>query len=181
MKTFELLTAFGALLGILPPLSKWLSDRSSLAKRRQAFQDCKSHAEFLDTWLRAQDLVSTPERMEELKSEINNKLHSLIKDYFNLLTHKEIEKPEVPAVLSLLKRMFLAYWPHNFSGWVFHIVFYMLMGMDLMALLGFSISPDTNNPSLKHLYNNLGQLWALLVIIIPMIIIQRFARRADRR
>ena len=180
MEIFELLTVVGALLGLLPPLSKWLSDRSSLAKRRQAFQDCKSHTEFFDTWLRAQESVSTPERIEELKSEVSNMLDSLIKDYSNLLTHKEIEKPEVPAVLSLLKRMFLAYWPHNFSGWVFHILFYMLMGMGLMALVGFSISLDTNNPSLKHLYSNLGQLWALLVIIIPMIITQRFARRADR-
>ena len=127
----------GALAGLFPVLLtstlSWVEKRSLAARQNRALDLAKGHVEFLDSWVKTQETLCSAERFKEIKQDTSTELDRLRKNLAESLA--ETEKDHEEDEKNLLQRLFLAYWPHNVAGWVFHTLFYMFLSM--MVLYAF--------------------------------------------
>ena len=169
----------GALAGLFPVLLtsvlSWLEKRSLAAKQNRALDLAKGHTEFLDGWVKVQETLCSAERFEEIKRDTSAELDQLRKSLAESLAEKDEDVEE--GEKNLLQRLFLAYWPHNVAGWVFHTLFYMFLSMLVLLLFVlFFYPPETNQYSPVG-----GEIILILFFVLPLIFIRWLAVRTDRK
>jgi len=171
----------GALAGLFPVLLtsilSWFEKRSLATKQNRALDLAKGHTEFLDSWVKVQETLCSAERFEEIKQDTSAELDRLRKSLADSLVEKEKDDEEDEK--SLLQRLFLAYWPHNVAGWVFHTLFYMFLSMLVLYMFQFGIDPDTDQLSSVKVYDDIYSI--ILFFILPLLFIHWLARRTDRK
>ena len=77
MNFTELAPLIAAVIGLAPAFLKWLSDRSRLESDRRQTQAAKEGVEFWQTWFHAQKVVSSDEKLDELKVLVRDRLDEL--------------------------------------------------------------------------------------------------------
>lgn len=173
----------GGLVGLLPILMNsilsWFDKRSLAAKQHGALELAKSRVDFIDRWVRVQQILSSAERFEEIKRETASELDQLKMSLSEILADHEQPVQEMTDK-RLLQRLLLWYRPGNFSGWVAHIIFYVVLFLTLSLVIsyqpGVDLATDTFSWSL---------LWSDLIFVfimfIPVLIIRGVAVRIDRK
>ena len=143
----------------------WQEKRSIKAKHQDAMDLAERRIAFLITWSKAQEPICTHQRFEEIKLEVSQELDYLKQ---NLLEFKI--QPEHSTFLQwkIIQRTFLLYIPHNFGGWICHILFYIL----LFFIIGGVFSIPAHFKDLKWVTDTVV---GLIVFIVPMIILQQLA------
>ncbi len=177
-----LIIIVGALAGLFPILLtasvSWLEKRSLLAKQDRALDLAQKRVEFLDSWVKVQETLSSTERFEEIKGAVSDELDGLSDSLSKEFAEEEEEEE---GERSFVQRLFLAYMPLNVSGWVLRILFYMFLGVTLIAIPAFEpgIDFDTGQFSFDTL---LGDSIVLIVLlIVPLLFIRWLAVRGDRK
>lgn len=172
----------GALAGLFPAILtwvlSWLEKRTLATKQNRALDLAKRHIEFLESWVKVQETLCSPERFEAIKQEASKELDELRKSLSERLAadYDDIEEDEK----NLLQRIFLAYWPHNVAGWVFHTLFYMFLSMTVLFLFtSYGIDPETNQFSAETVVAD--TFLAFLFLVLPLLFIRWLAVRTDRK
>jgi hypothetical protein len=172
----------GAVAGLLPVLLtsalSWLEKRSLATKQNRALDLAKRHIEFLDSWVKVQETISSSERFEEIKLEASEELDQLRISLSERMVEEEEEQDIESGERNLLQRLFLAYWPHNAAGWVWHTLFYMFLGMTVLWAFAIGIDPDTGQFSMDVFWSDL--VLTALLFIFPLLFIRWLAVRTDR-
>lgn len=175
----------GAIAGLFPVFLtsalSWLEKRSLATKQNRALDLAKRHIEFLDSWVKVQETISSSEHFEEIKLEASEDLDQLRKSLSERMVEEEedIEDDEK----NLLQRLFLAYWPHNAAGWVWHTLFYMFLGMNVLWVFGIGIDPDTGQYSRDVFWEDINTTLFLIVplLFVPLLLIRWLAVKTDRK
>ena len=175
-----LIIIVGALAGLFPILLtasvSWLEKRSLFPKQNRALDLAQKRVEFLDSWVKVQETLSSTERFEEIKQAVSAELDGLSGSLSEELAEEEEEEE---GEISFLQRLFLAYLPHNVTGWVLHILFYMILGVTLINVYEAGIDgPTTDSWTVLEalFFWDWYAPWLILLFIIRW-----FAVRADRK
>ena len=152
-----------------------------MAKRDGALDLAQKRVEFLDTWVKVQESLSSTARFEEIKREASDELDQLMESLSETLAEEEEEEPTKVGERSLLERLLLIYLPHNLTGWALHILFYMFLGMTLLAIpaLAPGFDPDIGQYTIDQLLAD--SIVIIVVLILPTLFIRWLAVRADRK
>ena len=189
MKSLEwkdiLTVLIGGLVGLLPivmsSILAWFDKRSLAAKQHQALELAKNRVDFIDRWVKVQQDINSADRFEEIKRETALELDELKKGLSEILAEND-EKPAPvqESAKKVLQRLLLWYWPLNFSGWISHLAFYLVLLYTIYLVIGYQpgIDPATDQFS----WAQLGwDLIAVLIMFIPTLIIRGIAVRIDRK
>ena len=175
----------GALVGLFPTLLatviKWLEKRDLAAKQNRALDLAKQRVEYLNGWIKVQEAVCSPEQLAEIKQDVSLELvqinrtlrEELVEEKDELVTFEE---------RNALQRWFLLYNARSGPGWVFHILFYMFLGIQIIALVsGFGLGYELGYEEHGWSLSNLIAEWIILSPLVVLIPLMRwFAVRADR-
>jgi hypothetical protein len=158
----------------------WFDKRSLDVKQHSALELAKSRVDFIEKWVAVQQHVNSPERFEEIKRQTAYELDELKHGLTEVLAETE-EKPATPVQESariVLQRLLLLYRPLNFSGWIAHIVFYIVLFFTVTSIIDYQPGVYDNQFSFSFL---LGDLIFVFIMCIPLIIIRAVAIRIDRK
>ena len=183
----EVLTiVIGGLVGLLPILMNsivsWFDKRSLDVKQHGALELAKSRVDFIEKWVGVQQQVNSPERFEEIKRQTAYELDELKHGLTEVLAEAE-EQPATPVQESakiVIQRLLLLYRPLNFSGWIAHAVFYVVLLLTVFTVIGYQPGVDltTGQFSWSILWSD---LIAVFILCIPLLIIRAVAIRIDRK
>ena len=171
----------GALVGLFPTLLatliKWLDKRGLVTKQNRALGLAKQRVEFLDNWIKVQETLCSPEQFDEIKQEVSNELVQINRTLRENLVEEEDEFVTFEE-RNVLQRLFLLYTPRSVTGWVFHIIFYMFLGIltaILISGLGLGFGPQGWS---------IAQLIGAWIVFSPLVVLvflfRWFAVRSDR-
>src|SRR5512146_2752852 len=138
----------GAVVGLFPAILTaviaWLNNRSLQARRAQALTLAQQRIAFLLDWIKAQEGLSTPEKMEDLKNSVSGELNSLRLQLQGILDehHRVNDSAEERT---LLQKLLLTYAPRSTNAWVFHTLYYMSLGVTAILIL-VTATGYTNDP-----------------------------------
>lgn len=175
-----LLTAALGAAGVL--LQEWRQKRDDRHQRKQVRDEASEMVSFIEKWIQTQQLTCLPEEFEQVKQMAHQQLERI---YYSLLNMQEVKKQVEER--SFIQRALLLYKPASFSGWVLHLVFYML---GLMIMLWGVISAlffldssaaqsDNNDPSRGVLILTLVIFYLLL--FVPALAIRAWATIVDKK
>ena len=178
----EIVPLLAAVIGLTPVILKWFSDRSKEAATRRTMQHSKEQVEFWQTWLKAQREVTSDERFAELKNEVSERLDKLMElniEQEKSKTEEENNKDE----LSFVQKIFLSYLPRNASGWILHTFYYITVSFIVMFLYSSSLTTGNEVYSEWATFseNMVKDLDLFIFIVVVAFILQRLARRVDRK
>jgi hypothetical protein len=173
----ELAVPFVAgLFGLIPLMVQLATARAQRKDKTARLNNLRSELEFLErlNTLHAQIGASNEDAQRQVNSVISSAVSKLLDQY------SALSEPARPGAAgeqpfeekpSFVKRMFLLYTPHTSAGWFFHTVFYVV-GFIFLAMFLIELAiPD-------------GRVKAALAVGIffgiPLVLLQRLARRQDR-
>ena len=139
--TISLLVAtIGAVSGLFPVaitlIVKRLEQSSDEHAQKRAIESAYKRLEFLNLWVRTQQLINSDEEFAKLVNEVGEELAAL-RGEIRIRTSFEKETSLSPKTerhvqphgeISPWQKAILGYLPKNAAGWVFHLLFYMAFG-----------------------------------------------------
>jgi len=181
----ELAVPFVAgLFGLIPLMVQIATARAQRKDKTARLNNLRSELEFLErlNTLHVQIGASNEDAQRQVSSVISSAVSKLL-DQYNTLP--EPARPGAAGEqsfqekLSFVRRMFLLYTPHTVAGWTLHTVFYA--GSLFFVTMCIASVADRYDPASGA--DMLAPLLAVWVVIlgIPLVILQRLARRQDRR
>jgi hypothetical protein len=168
---------------VISAVLAWFDKRGLAAKQHSALELAKSRVDFIDRWVKVQQEVNSAERFEQIKRETAFELDELKKGLSETLAETE-EKPEAVPVQesakTVFQRLILWYRPLSFSGWIAHIVFYIVLFLTLSSVISYQPGIDltTNQFSWSTLWSD---LIVVFIFFIPTLIVRAIAIRIDRK
>jgi hypothetical protein len=163
----------GAIAGLFPILLtaflSWLEKRGVVARNDRILDQTRNHVEFLDTWVKVQESLCSAERLQEIKRETSVELDRLKQALAEALIEEE-EAVEEEGERNIVQQWSLAYLPHNATGWLLHILFYMFLGMLILGVLGLLLVGSL-----------LEGLIGVAFFLFPLLFIRWLAVRVDRK
>jgi hypothetical protein len=128
----------GAIVGLLPTILtaivSWLNARSIQARRTQALALAQQRIAFLSDWIKAQEDLSTPEHLDQMKSSVSDELSAMRVQLADVL--EDHRRPvDLAAERTFFQKLFLIYTPRSVGAWVFHTLFFMSVGMTAIMIL----------------------------------------------
>jgi len=174
----------GALVGLFPTLLatliKWLDKRSLTARQNRALGLAQQRVEYLDNWVKVQETLCSPEQFDEIKQEVSNELVQINRTLRENLVEEEDEFVTFEE-RNVLQRVFLLYTPRSVPGWVFHIIFYVFLGILSVWLISGLEMSWTRGRSIAYVIGSLiGQLGILSPLVVLIFLFRWFAVRSDR-
>jgi hypothetical protein len=177
----ELTVVFvGGLFGLAPLIVQLATARAQRRDRMARLNQLRAELELLERLHTLQGEVTTTDEAAKPQTNvvIRDSLSKVLEQY-NQLSEIPISavaggKPPSTQQLSFLRRAFLLYNPHMASGWIMHTLFYMIAFVLVFVSIGEIFVGILNGDTGAGL-----QYAALAVVVlgIPMLIIQRLARR----
>ncbi|MBN1661494.1 MAG: hypothetical protein JXA93_24085 [Anaerolineae bacterium] len=129
----------GAIAGLLPivltTLISWMDRRTRLSKQTQALNLAQKRVEFLSGWLKAQELLCSPQEWEQLKRSASEELVALRQHLTDILEEEQRRPIEVAEERSPVQKLFLLYRPRTASGWILHTLFYMFASITTLYVI----------------------------------------------
>lgn len=178
----EIIPLLAAIIGLTPVILNWLKDRSKEAASRRAVQKAKEQIEFWQTWLKAQQEVTTAERFSVLKLEVSQRLDDIIKT--NIEEEIKDKTKVETSDHSFIQKILLLYIPRTASGWIFHTLFYITISFTAMFLFGSALPSENINadPTWATFTANLDSIIPVSIFFLLIaFILQKLARKSDRR
>ena len=126
--------------------------------------------EFVKNYYAIQKEFLTDEKVTSLRAEVTEQLSTIKKETDDVLTDSYWLANV--AKLSKSQRLFLAFTPVSFMGWVWRIVYYLLFGFLLLSLLGYAIdesgeySWDALLVNLQDSDLNIGMFFFVCLLVI---------------
>lgn len=181
--------AIGAVAGVVPVVSTriagWFETRNSEGKRRRLLEQAKRHIDFLDSWYELQKKLLDPEKLEDIKKATSEELQSLRQ---SILEMTSFEKDPEIALLErpLIQRVLLAYRPIRTTGWLYRLLYYMMIGGFIAVLIDgvrtedfFSGIDETGEFSFSFLVGEV--IGVFLVLMTPLYALWYVANRSEHR
>jgi len=181
MRTELAVALVAGLFGLIPLMVQIVSTRAQRRDRVYRLNQLQAELELLERLHALQGKVSATDEAAKPRTNlvINDALGKLLAQYNKLskiAPSAAVGGKQPPArQLSFLRRAFLLYNPQTISGWVLHTLFYVwgfaFVGMTLMLPIIFA--------DLRSIVS----VFIVTVVIfgVPLLIIQRFARRNAAR
>jgi hypothetical protein len=172
------------LFGLIPLMVQIATTRAQRRDRMTRLNHLRAELELLEHLHTLQGQVGTTDEAAKTQTNqvISDSLSKVLEQYNNL---SEIApsrvvggKPPARRQLSFFRRMFLLYNPRTISGWILHTLFYMIATFWVLVDLPFYAIDIIHGDIGTSLETMAGDL---IFYGIPLIIIQRFARRNARR
>lgn len=138
--TSLVVAAIGALSGLMPVaialVVKWAEGRSDRIALMRAIEHSHKRLEFLNLWIRTQQLICSDKDFTKLTREFGEELAALRDDIQihksngkeSVLTREGERLIESRQKISKWRIAVLGYLPISAAGWVFHLLFYMAFG-----------------------------------------------------
>ena len=175
-------TVIGGVAGLLPVLSKLFVDRSAATKSNRLISQARENIELIAAWKTVRDAAGTATDADERNLQVASELDKTWNRYragMDSLDERKASSTDVGA-RTRTERLFLLYTPSRWVAWIWHILFFAILGMIPFFLLGESLDADGNS-SLKTLQDNAASTWAsLAVFAVFATVFNLLARRADR-
>jgi hypothetical protein len=169
----------GAVVGLFPAILtaviSWLNARSLQGRRTQALALAQQRIAFLQDWIKAQEGLSAPEEMQNVRNSVSAELDSLRVQLQGILDeHHRVN--DAAEDRSLLQKILLTYAPRSTNAWVFHTLFYMSLGVSAILIL-ITATGYTSDPQ--------GMSSAIACFDIPALILalvfRQLAVQADKK
>src|SRR5918994_1482257 len=172
------------LFGLIPLMVQIATTRAQRRDRMTRLNQLRAELELLERLNTLQGEVSTT------NEAANSQTNAIIRDSLRKVLEQYNKLSEIPASavaggkppstqqLSFLRRAFLLYNPHTTSGWILHTLFYMIAFILVFVSFGEIFVGILNGDI------GAGLSYAALAVVIlglPMLIIQRLARRNAAR
>ncbi len=165
----------GALGSTAAGLFSWLEKRSIKSKYQDEINFAERRIAFVATWYKAQEAICSPQRLEEIKLQTSQELDALRTKLAQFIADSEERSGFSRS--KYFQRAFLLHLPHNFGGWVSHLMFYLVLAV---ALLYISITPETNDLQSWTTWAG-DSLVGLVIFVIPLLLLHKLALRFDRK
>ena len=160
-----LIGAVPAILGVVIP---WVRSRDLVARSNREVELAKNRVEFMENWLKAKHLSSTPEEYESLKVHMGQQLDGILESLGAALTPDPTSVGSVtPSPRARRYRTF----------------FYVTSGFYVFLIFGSSIDEQENStfPQLmKELQNDTGLYVFFLLPVVVSLILWLRAKRGSR-
>lgn len=165
------------LMGLFPVVLQRLSNKRREKGYSNQLKKLQVELDFLEKW---KNFSSTINNEENNNSEqiIGSSLNTILEQYM-ALNEAEIKFDQQDGVtdikqISILRRLFLLFWPKSFTGWILHSLFYFLLIFSTVMVMSELISPTIDEVSGEsELFNLL--LGTVMLFGIPAFVIQRYA------
>src|SRR5215217_5546772 len=177
MRTELAVALVAGLFGLIPLMVQIVSTRAQRRDRSYRLNQLQAELELLERLHALQGKVGAPGEAANPQTNlaISDSLRKLLDQYNKLseIAPSAVGGRKQPSArqLSFLRRGFLLYSPHTTSGWVLHTLFYVwgfvFVGVTLMLPIIFA--------DLVSIV--IGFMFEVAIFGIPLLIIQRFARR----
>ncbi len=171
----------GAIAGLLPTIMtavvSWLNTRSLQSRRAQALAIAQQRIAFLDDWIKAQEGLCTPDRLDQLKSSVSDELADLRLQLADVLEDHRRPPEQIIAERTLLQKALLIYAPRTGAGWALHTLFYMSLAT--AAVLAFLTAGNAGTMDPQSLYYTIGCF--VLPALILAFIFRQVAVQVERR
>src|SRR5437899_1585557 len=121
----KLIGVLVAIVGaVLPLIISSVQKRSAANKHDRELEQGLKYATYIEAWLKAQELLGTPEHVANAKRMAQQELDRSLQRISELSQRKE--NAHLPhEERSRLQRWFLLFFPSRLSGWVVHTLFYL--------------------------------------------------------
>ncbi len=180
--------ALTGLLGLIPPLLTFIYGRKEkrgiFSAKKREIELAQNRVAFLNTWIETKKLVCTEEELQETKQLMEKELTLLFTNLSKTLS--ELELVVKPLGRNWFRKLFLIYRPHMASGWLFHILFYLFLGLSSFTLIGLGasgeyfmgIDPDTGKYDFAFQIGEI--LGGCMILLLPWVLFWWIARILDR-
>lgn len=162
-----------------------VQSRSRRSQRNDAISLAKQRVEFLNSWIKAHQAVSAPDRLEAVKQiaykemdDIRDGLQVFLRESHPLAMANRPAAVAARQQIDASRRWFLLYRPYSVAGWVWHSLFYMfsLCTLSTIALAFISILSGGYDAA-----STIVSLLALIIYVIPVAIVRLIAGYVDKR
>ncbi len=171
----------GAVAGLLPTiltaLVSWLNNRSLQSRRAQALTIAQQRIAFLDDWIKAQEGLCAPDRLDQMKNSVSDELSDMRLQLAGVLEDHRRSPEELVAERTFLQKALLLYAPRSTAAWVFHTLFYMFLGV--AAILALLTVTGASTTDAQSVYYTIGCFDVPALIIA--LVFRQVAVEADRR
>lgn len=173
MRKEELIPIAIAVLGspVLTFIITWLQQRNISYKRNQVLEQAGKRISFLESWYKAQQLVSAPEQVDSARELTQRQLDLTLEKLSR--TSLMLVRPVVPyKTRPFFARAFLLFRPTSFVGWFVRVIFYLLLPFIGLVILGSALRED--GFSLEELTSNWKPLLASLLVFFPVVLLMHW-------
>ncbi|HEX8992820.1 MAG TPA: hypothetical protein VF784_14165 [Anaerolineales bacterium] len=171
----------GAIAGLLPTILtaivSWLNNRSLQSRRTQALAIAQQRIAFLDDWIKAQEGLCTPDRLDQIKGAVSDELNDLRLQLADVLEDHRRPPEQIIAERTFLQKALLVYTPRTGAAWVFHTLFYMSLATG--AVLGFLTALGSSTTDAQSVYVTIGCF--VVPTLILAFIFRQVAIEVERR
>lgn len=147
-----------AVAGLLPTIMtavvSWLNNRSLQSRRTEALAVAQQRIAFLNDYIKAQEGLCTPDRLDQLKSSVSDELSDLRMQLADVLEEHRRPPEQVIAERTFLQKALLIYAPRSGAAWALHTLFYMFLAVG--AILGFITAVGAGTMDAQTLYATIG-------------------------
>lgn len=169
-----------SLVGLVPVLINlfvnWLDKRSHIARRNAELDAVNKHITFLTGWYELNKQIKGQNKLADEKKRVARELETMsthiafVMAEWEIEARQEQEKLERFRKLNGFQKALLLYTPYNFSGWVYHTLYYMCL-IPFMTVLGYEIyryyRPEALSNDVSYLPAGLGL--GILVILFEIL------------
>jgi hypothetical protein len=171
-----------AIVGLLPlianPIISAVQRRGRRARRDDAISVAKERVEFVESWIKAQELVSTAERLAEQKKAASQELDEIRGGVLKSL-EEATHTPTPIADRHFVERALLLYRPNSVGGWLWHTLFYMTVLM-FIAIEALTVLSVPNLSASDAAYNVKFALVFGVIAVILAFVFRGLAAVVDR-
>jgi hypothetical protein len=176
-----IITFLSALLPIALTTAIALLERRGQESRRNKLIDfAQKRVQFLNTFLTAQSLATTPEQFEILKRSVSQEIIQIRLDLL-----KEIEKINVDTARSrennILQTFFLLYPLKGILAPIFRILFYGLLVLPILGALGLVLMMSSENSPISGPGTIVATVLGSLIYILPALLFRWLAIATNKR
>ncbi len=171
----------GAIAGLLPTILtavvSWLNARSLQGRRTEALAIAQQRIAFLDEWIKAQEGLSTPDRLDQMKSSVSDELSELRSQLADVLEDQRRPPEQLIAERTFVQKALLIYAPRTATAWVLHTLFYMSLGT--ASILALIIALGASGTDAQGIYYTIGCF--IVPALILAFIFRQVAVQAERK
>lgn len=172
----SVLTATLGAAGVL--LQEWRQQRDERHRRSQARAEAAEMVEFVERWLKTQQLACSPEDFERAKQTARVQLERI---YASLLVKHEPKRHVEER--SFVQRALLLYKPQSTGAWVLHFAFYalgsLILLIQVLLSMGALMEVQAHPEMLRE--NVIILIFFYLFSLAPVLGIRAWAAAVDRR
>ncbi|MGJ8652291.1 MAG: hypothetical protein ACSHX8_03365 [Opitutaceae bacterium] len=172
------------LFGLLPALFEWLSNRSKKKLREARLTSLQDELNFLERWSKLANQSGIKNQEVDASGSSTNikpELYRLLNEYRSFY-RLNLRKSQVIKEISVFRKIFLLFKPHNFTAWLVHTLYYFLFCFVSIALIidymNPTFDPDTGENEFIYLVIGFAVLLGPPIVILQRLAIRLWSRQS---